>query len=162
MINDKYIFDLVLRHGSRSKDPSTQVGALIVSYDGLFLSSGCNSFSDGLVDLDSRWADRDMKLKLVVHAEMNAILLAAKHGVSLNGSTLYVLARDTVSKEIWGGPPCTRCTVELIQAGIKEVVGGTINNLPERWKESCLFSKQLLEEAGVRYREFDYNNASNS
>lgn len=48
---------------------------------------------------------------LCVHAEANAILLAARHGTSIEGGVLYTTAR-----------PCFGCLKESIQAGIKEIV----------------------------------------
>ena len=53
----------------------------------------------------------EQKISLICHAEENAIMHAARIGVSLKGSTAYVT---------W--PPCTRCARSLIQAGIKEIV----------------------------------------
>lgn len=103
-----------------SKDPNTQVGAVIVAPDHLQIASGFNGFPRGIKD-DDRLYDRDTKLKLVVHAEMNAILSAARLGIKVDNCTLYLCAKNTQG-EIWGGPPCTRCTVEILQSGITEIV----------------------------------------
>jgi len=68
-----------------SKDPNTQVGALIVGPDNEVRSTGYNGFPRGIADTDERLQDRDLKLKLIVHGEMNAILAAARVGIALKG-----------------------------------------------------------------------------
>jgi deoxycytidylate deaminase len=65
--------------------------------------------------------DKETKLRLVVHAEVNAILNAARVGIPLKGCTLYLAATDDTGA-VWGGPPCTRCSLDMIQAGITRVV----------------------------------------
>src|ERR1700733_15498817 len=87
-----------------SKDPSTKVGAVIVGPDREIRSTGFNGLPRGIDDTDERLSDRDTKLKLVVHAEMNAVLNAARFGVSLKGCALYLSATDN-SGLVWGGPP---------------------------------------------------------
>lgn len=135
-----------------SKDPSTQVGALVVTPDRVVRSMGFNGFPRGISDTKDRLADRNLKLKLIVHAEMNAITNAARGGAALNGCSLYLVATDS-SGARWGGAPCSRCTVHAIQAGIAEVVSYPFKPGPSRWKEDVEFARGLLEEAGVRYRE---------
>lgn len=56
---------------------------------------------------------------------------------------------------MWGGPPCTRCTVEMIQAGITEVVAYPPKAV-SKWKEHLELARTLLEEAGVGYREVQW------
>ena len=73
-----------------SKDPSTQVGAVVIGNNGEVLSQGYNGFPRGIKDTAARLKDRERKYNLVVHAEMNAIYNAGLNGVSLKGSTLYV------------------------------------------------------------------------
>lgn len=85
-----------------------------------------------------------MKYPLICHAEENAIMHAARIGVSLKGSTAYVT---------W--PPCTRCARSLIQAGIKEVVYSNQEEIPERWVEDFTISCEMLTEAGVIIRSVD-------
>ena len=95
-----------------SKDPSTQVGAVVVGSKGQILSQGYNGFPRGISDLSKRLNDRDVKLSLIVHAEMNAIYNATYSGVSLDGSTIF----------IYGLPACSECAKGIIQVGIKKVV----------------------------------------
>ena len=68
---DRHFLDLALQHARISKDPSTQVGSIIVGPDLEFLSAGANGFPRGILDTPQRLNDRDTKLKIVVHAEVN-------------------------------------------------------------------------------------------
>jgi dCMP deaminase len=149
---DDHFLGIALTCAKMSKDPSTQVGVVIVGPDREIRSTGFNGFPRGIADTDERLNDRDTKLKLVVHAEMNAILNAARHGVALKGCTMYLVATDR-SGEIWGGPPCVRCTVETIQVGISEIVSLAFKNVPSRWKADIEQARDLLCECGLHYRE---------
>ena len=140
-----------LVHAGKSKDPATQVGAVIVASDNSTVTTGFNGFPRKVLDLPSRLNDRDLKLKLIVHAEMNAVLAAAKRGVALDGCTLYLAATDETGF-IWGGPPCVRCTVELIQAGIKAVRSPPRKTVT-RWAADLDLALVLLQEAGITYTE---------
>lgn len=135
-----------------SKDPSTRVGSVVVGPDKEILSAGFNGFPRGIADTPERLNDRDMKLKLIVHAEMNALLAAARTGVKLAGCILYLAATDD-SGLVWGGAPCTRCTVEIIQVGISEIVSFPVKSVPSKWHEDLKLSRSLIEEAGILYRE---------
>ena len=147
-----HFLQLCLDHARMSKDPSTQVGALIIGPDREPLSNGFNGFPRGIADTEERLNDRELKNKLIVHAEMNAILNAARVGTALKGSTLYLAAINS-SGLVWGGPPCTRCTVELIQAGIKRVITRHQKAVPSRWHEDIAFARKLIEEVGIEYIE---------
>jgi dCMP deaminase len=106
----------------------------------------------GIADTVERLANRDIKNTLMVHAERNAILNAARIGTPLKGCTLYLTATDDTGL-IWGGPPCVACTLEVIQAGIVEVVSYPFKNVPSKWKENIEQARELLKEAGILYRE---------
>jgi dCMP deaminase len=149
---DRHFLEMAVHHSHLSKDPSTKVGAVIVGPDRELISAGFNGFPRGIADTPERLLNRDMKLRLVVHAEMNAVLAAARLGVRLKDCTMYVAATD-ISGDIWGGPPCTRCTVETIQAGIIEIVSYPLKSAPSRWHGDCAFAGKLLEEVGIKYRE---------
>lgn len=149
---DRHFLQLCLEHARMSKDPSTRVGCVIVGPDSEIRSTGFNGFPRGIADTAERLADRDTKLKLVVHAETNAILNAARIGVSVKGCTLYLAATDD-SGLVWGGPPCTRCTVEVIQSGVTEIVSYPTKSVPSRWHEDLALARSLLQECGMRYRE---------
>ena len=149
---DRHFLKLALVHAELSKDPSTKVGSVIVGLDREILSLGFNGFPRGVEDVDTRLQDRETRLQLMVHAEMNAVLAAARNGVRLKGGTLYVAAIDSKGG-IWGGAPCIRCTVEMIQSGIAEVVSYPLSSVPTRWFSSIEVSIKMLREAGVTYRE---------
>lgn len=149
---DRHFLGMALLHGSMSKDGSTKVGSIIVNADNLILGAGFNGFPRGVADND-RLLDRDQKLKLVVHGEMNAILGAGRLGLSVQGATMYTACTDS-SGAIWGGPPCTRCAVEAIQAGIREIVSYPAKTVPSRWADDLAVASQILVEAGVSFREF--------
>ena len=122
-----------------SKDPSTQVGAVTVGSKKEVLSQGFNGFPRGINDSDERYNNRDIKYKLVVHAEMNAIYNATYSGTSLDGATLYV----------YGLPICSECAKGIIQVGIKKVVVEKSKEL-DNWNESVQLSQKMFDEAGVK------------
>ncbi len=124
-----------------SKDPSTKVGCVVVGEDREIRSTGFNGFPRGIDDDEDRLLDRDKKYPLICHAEENAIMHAARIGVSLKNSTAYVT---------W--PPCSRCARSLIQAGVKEVVYPDAVEIPERWQEDFNISNAMMKEAGVNVR----------
>jgi len=124
-----------------SKDPSTKVGCVVVGEDREIRSTGFNGFPRGIDDDEDRLTNREKKYPLICHAEENAIMHAARIGVSLKNSTAYVT---------W--PPCSRCARSLIQAGIKEVVYPDAGEIPERWQEDFTISNEMLREAGVEVR----------
>lgn len=139
---------------SMSKDPNTRVGAVAVGPGREVLQVGFNGFPRGVADTPERLNDRDVKNRLTVHAERNVVCLAARRGISLDGATLYLTATDD-SGLVWGGSPCTACTIELIQAGIAEIVTAPFKNVPSRWLDDITFARTIVEEAGLRYREID-------
>ncbi len=149
---DRHFLRLALDHARMSKDPSTVVGAVIVGPDREVRSAGFNGLPRGIADTEERLNNRPLKLMLTVHAEMNAVLAAARIGTPVKGCTLYVTAADHVGG-VWGGPPCTRCTVEIIQAGIAEIVAYSSAAIPDRWKADIENARGLLAEAGIVYRE---------
>lgn len=100
----------------RSKDPNTQVGAVIVSDQDRILSVGYNGFPNGCHDDSFPWekgtpSEYDSKYPYVVHAELNAILNFRGDNKALENSTLYVTLF-----------PCHECAKAIIQCGISRVV----------------------------------------
>jgi len=139
---DKRYLRLAQHIGAWSKDPSTQVGAVIIAPEtGQVLSQGYNGFPRGIEDSDKRYATRDEKLSRTVHAEMNAVYNASLSGISLNGGTLYV----------HGLPICEQCSLGIIQVGIKKVVV-TDSPVDQKWQTSCFRAQENLNEAGVKYQ----------
>lgn len=124
-----------------SKDPSTQIGAVIASQTGQILSLGYNGFPRGIADTDDRLNDREQKYQLIVHAEMNAIYNATLNGVSLRDSILYV----------HGLPVCKDCALGIIQVGIKLVVMAENQTMSNTWAESWEKTKTVFTEANVTW-----------
>jgi len=122
-----------------SKDPSTKVGAVLVSPDRSRIVHGYNGFPRGVGDAEERYNNRDQKYKLTVHAELNAILNA---GERLTGWTLYVTPL----------PPCNECAKAIIQAGIKTVVfqADALDPRLDAWREPWTVSMKMFDEAGVK------------
>ncbi len=143
-----YRFLALAEHiSSWSKDPSTKVGAVLTQSGNLVVGLGYNGFARGVHDTDTRLENRDLKYKLVVHAELNAILMA---GEKAKGATLYV------TPSFMAPPICHECCKAAIQAGIVRVVGYTPTfateeaaQRAERWKESIAVSREMCLEAGV-------------
>lgn len=140
---DKRFLGLAREISTWSKDPSTQVGAVIVNDEKRILATGYNGFPRGIHDGHERYNDRETKYKYVVHAEMNAIYNATYNGISLRDSTLYV----------WGLPVCSECAKGIIQVGINTIVMNKGEH-PEKWVESFSKSRELFAEAGVDWFEY--------
>ena len=120
-----------------SKDPSTKVGAVAVR-NRRILAQGYNGLPAGVTDTDARLKNRDTRLEMTVHAEMNCVAYAAQNGVSLLGATMYV----------WPLMTCSRCASMLIQAGINKVVVPDYVE-PQRWQDSFDLARSMFIEAGV-------------
>jgi len=122
-----------------SKDPSTQVGAVIVDKQNRIRGMGYNGFPKGVHDHEERYADRPTKYSMVVHAEPNAIVSARG---DLSGCTIYTSLF-----------PCNECAKLIIQAGIKRVVSPLPVKDGGRWDEAHKLSCVLFHEGGVQ-KEF--------
>ena len=139
---DERFLELASHISTWSKDPSTKVGCVVVGDDREIRSTGFNGFPRGIKDDESRLSDRSQKYPLICHAEENAIMHAARVGVSLKGTTAYVT---------W--PPCSRCTRSFIQAGVNEVVFPKVLEIPERWQEDFTIAMSMMSEANVTVRQ---------
>ena len=135
---DKRFLNLAKHISKWSKDPSTQVGCVVVGPDREIRSTGFNGLPRGIEDNDERLNDREIKYPLICHAEENAIMHAARIGISLKGCTAYVT---------W--PPCTRCARSLIQAGISTITYPENTEIPERWMADFNLSLNMLKEANI-------------
>jgi dCMP deaminase len=142
---------LCINHAQKSKDPNTRVGALIVDRDRDIVAHGLNEFPRGIACTHGRWNDREEKLRLVVHAECNAICAAAMAGSRVVCSTLYLAATDDTGA-VWGGPPCTKCTTLVIQAGIRRVISRP-RKAVSKWQADLDVAAALLVEAMIEYLE---------
>lgn len=137
-------FQMVDLVSSWSYDPSTKVGAVIIPKNSDLPITGWNGFPRGVKDFPERYQDRETKYKLVSHAEANAILNAARHGVNLQGATIYI-----------SHPPCNECAKLIIQSGIKRVIYRPLSEDFKRWKESVQWSQLMFNESEVSYYEYE-------
>ena len=101
-----------------SLDPNTKVGAVIADSEQRIVSLGYNGFPRGVHDLPERLQNRDIKLKMTVHGELNAIIFAQR---PLSECTLYT----------WPFMSCAQCAAMVIQSGIRRVVAPISDN--PRW-----------------------------
>ena len=140
---DEYFMGIAKLSSMRSKDPSTQVGACIVSNDNRILSIGYNGAPNGFEDKYFPW-DREgtrleTKYAYVCHAEMNAILNFRGNKKDLEGAKIYV--------DLF---PCNECAKLIIQSGIKQVI-----YLSDKYKDTddVKASKIMFNQCGVEYKE---------
>ncbi len=140
---DEYFMGIAKLSAGRSKDPSTQVGACIVSKDNRLLSTGYNGAPNGFRDDQFPW-DRDgeplqTKYMFVCHAEANAIDNFRGYKKEFEGARIYV--------DLF---PCNECAKKIIQNGIKEVI-----YLSDKYSDSdsTKAAKLLFDVCGVTYRQ---------
>ena len=115
-----------------SKDPSTKVGAVLADPDtNRIIGVGYNGLPRGIED-DHRLHDRQERLSIIVHAEVNAILNA---NGSTFGATLYTTHQ-----------PCPQCAAAIINAGVRRVVYIANDDFAKRWGHGGV---SLLNEAGI-------------
>lgn len=140
---DEYFMGVALLAAERSKDPSTQVGACIVSIDNKIVSTGYNGAPRGYDDDKCMCWERegnflDTKYAYVCHAELNAILNSPR---SVNGCKIYVALF-----------PCNECAKAIIQSGIKEII-----YMDDKYAKTdgVIASKMMLDACGVTYRKYE-------
>jgi dCMP deaminase len=116
---DEYYMGIALAVSTRSNCVRRKVGALIV-VDKAIIATGYNGAPIGVRNCSEGGCPRCQSSAapgegydacICVHAEQNAIVLAARHGNATNAGTLYTTLR-----------PCFGCAKEAIQAGLVEVV----------------------------------------
>lgn len=145
---DRRFLELAKLVSTWSKDPSTKVGAVLVNDLQQVVGLGYNGFARGVADTDERLTDRETKYKLVVHAEVNAILQAGHHA---RGSMLYVYPSFTMP------PICHDCCKTAIQAGVVGIVGYTpdlSDPRVQRWVNSIATAREMWLETGRTWREY--------
>lgn len=121
----------------RSKDPSTQVGCVIVNEHKDPVAFGYNGFGEGVLETEAMW-QRPEKYDHVIHAETNAIGRAARRGCSTEGCTAYITAF-----------PCLPCAKVLIAAGIKRVVA---HKVLHGWDEDHKKAATEFTRCGIEYK----------
>lgn len=120
-----------------SKDPYKKVGCVLVK-ENRIVSTGYNGFPSGIADTAIRLNDKTFKNNVIIHAEKNAIVWAAKEGVSTDGCSAFITF-----------PPCSGCASMLIGAGIKRIVCPNLGLYLGSWKDSLTTASDILYEAGV-------------
>jgi dCMP deaminase len=135
---DEYFIEITRAVAKRSTCKRAQVGAIIVK-DKRILTTGYNGAPRGLPHcLDAGCEIVDGHCVRTLHAEQNAIIQAALHGVSVEGGTIYSTHQ-----------PCHVCAKMIINAGLVRVVylGAYHDEL----------AMEYLRLAGVRVERFDLN-----
>ena len=138
---DKRYLQIAKQISFWSKDPSTQVGAVVIGKHGQVLSQGYNGFPRKINDTVERLQNREEKYKYTIHAEMNCIYNASLSGVSLENGSLYV----------YGLPICSECAKGIIQVGITKVIALFSQNISDKWKTSSNLSIKMFDEAGIQH-----------
>jgi len=137
-----YFMSMAYLAATRSRDESTNIGAVIVTKDNFVVSTGYNSFPSGIKDDVPDRQKRPQKYFYFEHAERNAILLAANNGVRVNGCIMYTQ-----------GTPCADCARAIIQSGICKLVThkdwDTKTKMLETWTENRKAGREMLQEHGV-------------
>ncbi len=105
---DEYFMKIAEAVALKSKDPSAQLGCVIVDPDKRVVSTGYNGTNRGADESKLTLSERPMKYYFVVHSEMNAVLFARQ---DLKGCTVY----NSIAT-------CENCLKHCLQAGIKRFV----------------------------------------
>ena len=126
----------------RSKDPNSQVGAVLVNIHNHMIGAGYNGFPRGCPSNQLPW-DREgdplnTKYMYVGHAEANCIDNADKS--QIEGSKLYVSLF-----------PCNQCAIRIIQNRISEVI-----YLSDKYHDTdgCIAARKMFDMAGIKTRKF--------
>lgn len=133
-------FQLAHTAAEMSPDPSLRVGACVMSPNAKVLGVGCNTFAQGVKVTDERLHDRDVKLRLIIHAEEQALIRSG--GFQRNG-TIY-------STQF----PCAHCAAVIIEYGIQHVMAEVTEYYLQRWRDDVELSKTQFREAGVLFQVF--------
>jgi len=138
---DTRFLGLAAHTSSWSKDPSSQVGAVITDGNRI-VSLGYNGFAAGVEDSPERLQNRDCKLNLTIHAEENAMIFAKR---DLKGCTVYVTH-----------PPCPRCASKLIQEEFARIVAiAPSEDFLSRWADDLKLSTSMYQEAGIEFKTYE-------
>ena len=138
MISDRSFINIAKEIATASKCVSKQVGAVIVK-DGRILSTGYNGTPAGFTNCCDYWngeytsEHHEWSKTYEIHAEMNAIIWAAREGISIEGATIYVTLE-----------PCSECSKNVIASGIKRIV----YDKPYEHTQSAIISK-FIKDNGV-------------
>ncbi len=127
---DEYYLGIAKAVCKRSPCIRRQYGAIVVKEDAV-VSTGYNGPARGVINCLQAGCLKDEKdvpayqgydWCNAVHAEENAVINAARHGVQVLGGTLYLYGQEFETEKTFEGRPCDRCKRTLINAGIEEVI----------------------------------------
>lgn len=137
---DVYFMRMAYEVATKSKDPSSKVGAVIVR-DKRPLLFGYNGIPPKVNDYLERYK-KPVKYKWIVHAEQNALHCAAKYGIATENTILYVPMM-----------PCARCAGSIISCGISKIVlhvpAVDVFSKVSHYGEDNDVTKMSFSEAGV-------------
>ena len=137
MAFNQTIVDTCMQATALSDDPDTKVGCVITRGDEILVVES-NRIVIGAAPIPER-LERPNKYTWIEHAERAAIYQAAKKGISLEGTTMYLT---------WW--PCTDCCRALINSGIKKlVVPHRPNHQDARWGEQFKITTEMVDEVGI-------------
>ena len=105
---DEYFMKIAETVALKSKDPSSQMGCVIVDENKRVVSVGYNGLVQGADESKMTLSERPMKYHFAIHSEMNAVIFAKR---DLTGCTIY----NRVAT-------CDNCLKYCLQAGIKRFV----------------------------------------
>ena len=143
---DQLFMNMVYLVAMKSKDQSTNIGAIIVGPGNEVVSVGYNSFVRGCDDNVPERQERPEKYFWFEHAERNAIYNSARIGAIPLGCKMYTQAL-----------PCMDCARGVVQAGIKELILDTtfsevLFGKNFVWDDHQEQAAQLFKETGVEVR----------
>jgi len=166
---DEYFYNVCKQVARNSKCLSRKIGALLVR-DKSIVSTGYNGPPRGVPVCDQRWKIDDLLVKkygektrrevagkcpryvigfksgegleicVAGHAERNALINAARNGIATKGTIMYMTC----------GIPCSPCLVEIINAGVEEIIVTNLKFYDE------LNSRYLLDTSDLKVRVFDF------
>lgn len=149
-----YFMEIAWVVSSRSNCSRRPVGALIVT-ELRIISTGYNGTPFGVKNCNEGGCSRcesdaprhyGYSTCLCVHAEQNAIVLAARQGTATEGATLYVTLR-----------PCLGCLKEIIQAGIQEVVYDQPFDYEGKLEDVETVYQNLIKDTKLILRQHHYS-----
>lgn len=166
---DKYFHDVCLSVGANSKCHSRKIGA-VLTRNKRIIATGYNGPPSGIPTCDQRWyidkgfidkygenakgkktagicprrvigfpSGEGLDICPAGHAERNALIASARFGIDTDGTVMYMSC----------GVPCTPCLVEIINAGVEEVVCSAMHI----YDEAAMY---LLENSKLKIRLFDF------
>ena len=166
---DEYFYNVCRQVARNSKCLSRRIGSVLVR-DKSIISTGYNGPPRGVPSCDKRWKlDKNFRDKygydgeevgvlgrcpryvlgfnsgeglsicLASHSERSSLINAARNGIRTKDSVLYMCC----------GIPCSPCLVEIINAGVKEIVVTSFKVYDEN-------SMYLLNQSNLKFRLFDF------